>query len=70
MTSSPAINSRQSINGRPYELERLKAEKAKLNFSQFVIQAWRIVEPGTPFVYVLHIEAICLHLQVPFTGER
>ena len=40
--------------GRPKhdhtEVRRLRAEKARRNLHVFVVQAWPILEPATPFV--------------------
>ena len=47
------------------ELEKIKRE-AKLyasSFKEFVMAAWHIVEPGSPFLDGMHIDAICEHLQ-------
>ena len=45
------------------------AEKARLSFRQFVIQAWHILEPGTPFVGGIDVDAICSHLQAVTDGR-
>jgi hypothetical protein len=42
---------------------RLKAEKARRRLHEFVVQAWHVLEPDTPFVDGLHVHAICEHLQ-------
>ena len=51
------------------ELRRLRAEKARRNLHEFVVQSWFILEPGTPFVDGIHVEAICLHLQAVSEGR-
>jgi hypothetical protein len=51
------------------QLRRLKAEKARRSLKEFVIQAWPILEPETPFVDGIHIDAICLHLQAVTEGR-
>jgi predicted phage terminase large subunit-like protein len=35
----------------------------------FVKEAWRVLEPSTPFVDNWHIDAICLHLEAVSRGE-
>ena len=44
-------------------LLKLQAEKARRDFYEFVIQAWHVLEPSTPFVDGMHVRAICAHLQ-------
>jgi predicted phage terminase large subunit-like protein len=51
------------------QFPQLKAEKARHSFKQFVIQAWSILEPGTPFVDGIHAHAICEHLQAVTDGR-
>jgi hypothetical protein len=51
------------------QLRRLKAEKARRSLKEFVIQAWPILEPETPFADGIHIDAICLHLQAVTEGR-
>jgi predicted phage terminase large subunit-like protein len=41
-------------------VNQLLAEK---DFSQFVRQAWDVVEPGRPFIWGWHLQAKCDHLQ-------
>ena len=38
-------------------------ELAQRDFHEFVMQAWHVLEPGTPFVDGIHVRAICMHLQ-------
>ena len=51
------------------ELRILRAEKARRNFHEFVVQAWPVLEPATPFVDGIHVEAICTHLQAVTEGD-
>lgn len=39
------------------------------SLSEFVRQAWHIVEPGTPYVHGWHIDAICMHLEAVADGD-
>src|SRR5882672_2410652 len=41
----------------------LRVEKARRRVHEFVLQAWHVLEPDTPFVDGLHVHAICDHLQ-------
>jgi predicted phage terminase large subunit-like protein len=47
----------------------LKAEKARRNLHEFVVQAWHILEPETMFVDGMHVHAICDHLQAVSEGR-
>ena len=51
------------------ELRILRAEKARRHLDEFVAQAWHVLEPATPFVKGLHMEAICQHLQAVTEGR-
>lgn len=44
-------------------LDEVKRELASRSLHEFVKQAWRVVEPATPFVDGRHIEVICDALQ-------
>ena len=48
---------------------RLKAEKARRRLHEFVMQAWHVLEPETPFVEGIHVLAICDHLQAVTEGR-
>lgn len=45
---------------------RREAKEFAASFKKFVIAAWPIVEPGSPFLDGMHIDAICEHLQACF----
>ncbi len=47
----------------------LKTERARRDLHQFVLQAWHVLEPDTPFVDGLHVRAICDHLQALTEGR-
>jgi hypothetical protein len=47
----------------------LKAEKARRSLHEFVMQAWKVLEPQTPFVDGIHVRAICEHLQALTEGR-
>ncbi|MEO8683011.1 MAG: hypothetical protein ABI665_28455, partial [Vicinamibacterales bacterium] len=40
-----------------------------LTLSEYVRQAWHVVEPATPFVPGWHLDAICEHLEAVSRGE-
>jgi len=44
-------------------LVQVQAERARRHLYEFVAQAWHVLEPATPFLRGLHVEAICQHLQ-------
>ena len=50
-------------------LELVRAEKARRNLKEFVLQAWHVLEPETPFVDGVHVDAICSHLQAVIEGR-
>jgi predicted phage terminase large subunit-like protein len=66
MTNS---NSLQSLLARPQFLEKVDRELATRSFREFVRQAWRIIEPHTPFVPGWHIDAIVDHLEAVTHGQ-
>jgi len=69
---SPPLNSsnwKACLSELELELRRLRAEKARRNLHEFVVQAWPILEPATPFVNGIHVEAICQHLQAVTEGR-
>jgi len=51
------------------ELRILRAEKARRHLDEFVAQAWHVLEPATPFVQGIHVQAICQHLQAVTEGR-
>jgi predicted phage terminase large subunit-like protein len=62
-------NSYESLLRRPRLLEEIDAEFAGRSLREFVIQAWPIVEPSTPFVPGWHIDAIIEHLEAVTAGK-
>jgi predicted phage terminase large subunit-like protein len=52
-----------------YKENRASAVLAQRNFSEFVKQAWPIIEPGRPFVSGWHLDAIADHLQAVARGD-
>ena len=54
---------------RPFFRDELDAELASRSLLEFVMQAWLIVEPSTPFVPGWHIDAIIEHLEAVTYGQ-
>jgi predicted phage terminase large subunit-like protein len=61
---------RAALDGRRYQ-EQLVLEAAEQadSLGAFIVAAWPIIEPRTPFVPSWHIDAICQHLQAASRGE-
>jgi len=51
------------------QLRSLRTEKARRRLHEFVCQAWPVLEPETPFVEGIHVDAICEHLQAITEGR-
>ncbi len=51
------------------DLEAIRAEKARRRLSEFIRQAWRILEPETPYRHGWHVDAIAEHLEAVSRGE-
>ena len=69
---SPPMNSnswKACLSEPEIELRALRAEKAQRRLYDFVLHAWPILEPATPFVNGIHTEAICEHLQAVSEGR-
>ena len=49
--------------------DELRAARPRRSLRTFVIDAWPIREPGTPFRRNWHIDAICEHLEAVSRGE-
>src|SRR5215472_6890803 len=69
LQTNSSNNSRLSSNRPLPSLRHLKAEKARRDFYEFVVQAWQVLEPDTPFVDGMHVRAICEHLQAVTEGR-
>jgi len=55
--------------GKSSNLVKVERELATRSLSEFVRQAWQVVEPSTPFVPGFHIDAIIDHLEAVTRGE-
>ena len=49
--------------------EAILKEKAERNLSEFIKQAWQVIEPGTPYVENWHIDYISEYLQAVDNSE-
>ena len=50
-------------------LTEIRAEKARRSLSEYIRQAWHVVEPATPYTHGWHIDAIAEHLQAVSAGQ-
>ena len=49
-------------------LVEIRREKAERNLSEFIRQAWPVIEPGTAYVHNWHIDLISEYLQAVNDG--
>lgn len=50
-------------------VEEIDAELASRGLSEFIRQAWQVIEPETRYLHNWHIDAICEYLQAVDAGE-
>lgn len=50
-------------------LKGIRRERAERSLSEFIQQAWPIIEPGTTYIPNWHIDLICEYLQAVKSGE-
>ncbi len=50
-------------------LDDIDKELAQRSLSEYIRQAWHIVEPGNRYIHGWHIDAICEHLEAATRGE-
>src|SRR5215472_4356831 len=62
-------NSSAQLLRRPNLAAEIDRELAKRHLREFVLQAWPIVEPSTPFMPGWHIDAIIEHLEAVTRGQ-
>jgi hypothetical protein len=62
-------NNYVSLLKRPSLLAEIDQERATRSFREFVLQAWPVIEPSTPFVPGWHIDAIIEHLEAISYGH-
>lgn len=61
--SNYSLSRNQTKRDKIPSLELAKIALAELKLLSFIEQAWKVLEPSTPFKSGWHIEAICEHLQ-------
>ena len=59
----------ERLLARPNALVKVERELAERRFYEFVLQAWHVVEPATPFIAGFHIDAIIEHLEAVSRGQ-
>lgn len=63
--AEPALNERELYA----QITAMQAEMMRREFRMFVEEAWKVVEPGVPYVGGPHIDAICDHLTYCSIGD-
>ena len=46
----------------------VEKRKCELSLAEFVKHAWKVIEPGQPYVHGWHIDFICAHLEAITDG--
>ena len=49
-------------------LQAIEKRKCEISLAEFVRHAWRVIEPGQPYVHGWHIDFICAHLEAITDG--
>jgi predicted phage terminase large subunit-like protein len=62
-------NSYANLLLRPSLVDDIDRERAMRRLSEFVRQAWHVLEPSTAFVPGWHIDALCEHLEAVTLGQ-
>ena len=52
-----------------HALAEIRREKAERNLSDFIRQAWPIIEPGTEYVHNWHIDLISEYMEAVNLGQ-
>jgi predicted phage terminase large subunit-like protein len=50
-------------------LKAIEKRKCEMSLAEFVKAAWKVIEPGQPYVHGWHIDYICAHLSAITDGE-
>src|SRR5688572_13579869 len=53
----------------PRYLDAVDAALCERSLYDFVIDAWKVIEPGTQFIASWHVKAICEHLEACTNGQ-
>lgn len=80
MSLMPLLTPESLENSSPADLAWLNAaterllfleekEAAEADITEFIRQAWHILEPGNPYIHGWHIDAIGMHLEAVEEGE-
>jgi predicted phage terminase large subunit-like protein len=62
-------SSLEQLLAKPNALAKVERELAARSLYEFVVQAWPVVEPSTPFIEGFHIRAIVEHLEAVSRGQ-
>jgi hypothetical protein len=62
-------SSYEALLRRPSLINEIDQELAVRRLREFVLPAWAVVEPATPFVPGWHLDAICEHLEAVTRGQ-
>jgi predicted phage terminase large subunit-like protein len=54
---------------RPVSEELLRMAGAEVSLKLYIEQAWKVLEPATPFISGWHLDVICEHLEAVYNGE-
>ena len=49
-------------------MQAVEKRKCEISLAEFVRHAWRVIEPGQPYVHGWHIDFICAHLEAITDG--
>ena len=62
------------LGGVTFDAERMLMEinraRAEESLSEFIKQAWHVIEPAEPYVHGWHIDFVCEHLEAITRGEE
>lgn len=64
LTLSPFIPTGHDLD--TLDVQQVFTQLAESDFREFIRQAWHIIEPASPLVEGLHIDAVALHLQAVY----
>jgi predicted phage terminase large subunit-like protein len=67
MQYPPGVQRAASLKFPGYRAVRAKRMRGKL--SEFVKEAWKIIEPSTPLIWSWHLDVICDHVQALLEGR-
>lgn len=53
----------------PDDILAAERELCRRSLAAFVRRAWKVLEPGQPYIHGWHVDAVCEHLEAITTGE-